>query len=71
MRHTAFCLLGVVCGYVLAAVAGHALVNRASPNTHDRSVEAAMTGAFVSGPLGAILGGVTGFLLGGRARRRD
>ena len=71
MRHTAFCLLGVVCSYVLAAVAGHALVNRASLNTHDRSVEAAMTGAFVSGPLGAILGGVTGFLLGGRARRRD
>jgi hypothetical protein len=47
MRRAAFCLLGTVCGYALAAVAG----------------------AFVSGPLGAILGVVAGFLLGGRTGR--
>ncbi|SIO60522.1 hypothetical protein SAMN05444166_6425 [Singulisphaera sp. GP187] len=69
MRRAAFCLLGTVCGYAFSAGAGYAVVNRVSPNSHDRSVEAAMTGAFVSGPVGAIVGGVAGFLLGGRIRR--
>lgn len=69
MRLAAFCLLGMVFGYTFAAVAGYALVTRVSSNTHDRSVEAAMTGAFVAGPLGAIAGGIAGFLLGRRSRR--
>lgn len=35
-------------------------------NTHDRPIEAAMTGAIVAGPLGAVVGGVALFPLGRR-----
>jgi len=66
MRRFAFSLLGTISGYVIGAVAGYWLVSRASGNSHDRPVEAAMTGAFVSGPLGAVVGGVAGILLGKR-----
>jgi len=69
MKWLAFFLLGGICGYLLGASAGYALVTRASSNTHDRPVEAAMTAAFVSGPLGAIAGGVIGLLLGARGGR--
>ena len=68
MRRFAFSLLGTICGYLLAALAGYAAVIRGSTNTHDRPIEAAMTGAFVTGPLGAILGGVAA-LLAGKSRR--
>jgi hypothetical protein len=68
MRRLAGLLLGGIGGYVLGALAGYALVSRNSPNAHDRPVEAAMVGAFVSGPLGAIVVGVAGFVLGGRRR---
>lgn len=64
MRRFAFSLLGTVGGYILGA--GYMLVTQTSSNTHDNPVEAAMTGAFVSGPFGAIVGGVTGFVLGRR-----
>ena len=44
--------LGVaVIAYALGALAGCGLVTTLSSNVHDKSVEAAMTGAFVSGPL--------------------
>ena len=66
MRRLVFSLIGTIGGYVLGAVAGYALVSRASSNAHDRPVEAAMTGAFVTGPLGAVVCGVTGFLMGRR-----
>jgi hypothetical protein len=66
MRRLVFSLIGTIGGCVLGAVVGYALVSRASSNTHDRPVEAAMTGAFVTGPLGAVVCGVTGFLLGRR-----
>lgn len=64
MRRLASCVLGTIGGYVLGAVAGYSLVSRSS-NMHDRPIEAAMTGAFVAGPLGAVVGGVAGFVLGG------
>ena len=54
-------LLCGVLGYLIGAVGGGLLVSLLSSNTHDRSVEAAMTGAFVFGPLLAIVGFVTGF----------
>jgi uncharacterized membrane protein YfcA len=54
-------LSGLV-GYLLGAIGGGLLVALLSSNTHDRSVEAAMTGAFVLGPLAAIVGFVIGFL---------
>ena len=42
-------------GYVIGLFGGLGLVLLLSSNEHDRSVEAAMTGAFVVGPLTALL----------------
>jgi F0F1-type ATP synthase membrane subunit c/vacuolar-type H+-ATPase subunit K len=42
-------------GYVVGVATGIALVSLLSPNQHDRSLEAVMTGFFVTGPLVAIL----------------
>jgi hypothetical protein len=60
-------LAGAVAGYVIGGVGGALLIHLTSSNTHDRSVEAAMTGAFVTGPLLALVGGV---LAARRARGR-
>ncbi len=57
-------LLYAIGGYLVAAVAGYFLIGQFSPNTHDRSVEAAVTGAFVIGPLGAAAAFVVGFIRG-------
>lgn len=61
-------LLWAVGGYIVGAFAGGWLVSALSSNTHDRNLEAAMTGAFVIGPMAAIFGFVIGF---GRARQRN
>jgi uncharacterized membrane protein YedE/YeeE len=56
--------LGGLCGalgYLAGAVVGGFLVSLLSSNTHDKSMEAVMTGAFVLGPLVAIVGFVFGF----------
>jgi hypothetical protein len=53
-------VLGGVVGYLLGAFGGGWLVSAFSSNTHDRSVEAAMTGAFVLGPLAGIVGACAG-----------
>ncbi len=53
-------------GYLCFAVAGYFLVGLLSSNTHDRSVEAAMTSVFVLGPLGALVAIVVGII---RSRR--
>jgi hypothetical protein len=53
-------------GYVVAAVAGQFLILQFSANAHDRAVEAAMSGAFVAGPVGAHVALVVGFVRGGR-----
>ena len=53
-------LCGVL-GYIVGGFGGGALVSLLSSNTHDRSVEAAMTGAFVLGPLVAVVAFVAGF----------
>lgn len=47
-------LLGAV-GYVIGAFGGGVLVSTFSSNQHDRSLEAAMIGAFVCGPIAAVL----------------
>jgi len=60
-------LLYAIVAYVVAALAGYLLVQQLSSNVHDRGVEAAMTGAFVVGPLGAVVGFVVGLLRGGRS----
>jgi divalent metal cation (Fe/Co/Zn/Cd) transporter len=61
-------LLGLIVGYVVAAFAGGWAIDAFSSNMHDRSVEAAMTAAFVIGPAGAVVGAVAGFVLS-RARK--
>ena len=64
MRRFFLSLLCAVAGYPLAAFAGYFLIQWLSTNTHDRSVEAAMTAAFVFGPLGAVIAFVVVFVLG-------
>jgi len=51
------CIIGAVCGGVL--------VSMFSSNTHDRSLEAAMTGAFFIGPICGILGFIAGIFWSG------
>ena len=55
-----------VLGYAVGAAGGGLVVDELSSNVHDRSVEAAMTGAFAIGPLAAVVGFVVGFARGGR-----
>ena len=66
MRRPAFGVLGAIGGYVVGAVAGYFLIEWLSSNAHDRAVEAAMTSAFVLGPLGALVGLAVGLIRGGR-----
>jgi hypothetical protein len=61
-------VLGGLLGYAIGALGGGVLVSLLSSNTHDRAVEAAMTGAFVLGPLGAVAGLLIGVLRGGASR---
>ena len=53
-------------GYVLAAGIGYLVIQQFSSNVHDRDLEAAMTGAFVVGPIGAAVAFVIGFVRNGR-----
>ena len=71
MRRIGLGLLYAAGGYVAAAVAGYVLVLGVSSNAHDRGVEAAMTGIFFVGPLGAVVGFIVGAVRGGRARPVD
>lgn len=65
MKRFVTALLHAIGGYVVGAIAGYLLVQQFSPNVHDRSVEAAMTAAFVAGPLLAAVGFVVGLVRGG------
>jgi heme A synthase len=60
LRRILIGLLWAVPAYLAGAFGGGFLLYLLSPNRHDRSLEAAMTGAFVLGPLAAIVGFVTG-----------
>ena len=66
MKRLGIALLCAVAGYLVAAFVGYFLISWFSSNMHDRSVEAAMTSAFVLGPLGAVLAFVVGFIRGGQ-----
>ena len=69
MKRLGIGLLCAIGGYVVAALAGYFLISWLSSNTHDRSVEAAMTSAFVLGPLGAVVAFLVGFLRAGAKRQ--
>jgi hypothetical protein len=58
-------VLFLVIGYVVGVGAGIGLVHLLSGNRHDKSMEAAMTGFFVAGPIVALLsaGGMLAFRL--------
>jgi hypothetical protein len=55
LRILAISLIALVIGYGIGLLAGLLIIGAVSSNTHDRSVEAAMTAAFVTGPLVAVL----------------
>lgn len=55
-------IAGVLAGYAAGAAIGALLVFLLSHNTHDKSLEAVMTAAFVTGPIGAIAGLVAALL---------
>jgi hypothetical protein len=48
-------VLAAIGGYLVGLFGGMLLIETLSSNQHDKSVEAAMTGAFVSGPLMAVV----------------
>ena len=50
-----FAILALVIGYGIGLFGGMWLVNTFSNNPRDRELEAAMTGAFVIGPIVAIV----------------
>ena len=51
-----------IAGYVAGGGLGYLLVMGLSQNQHDIDVEAAMTGAFVVGPLVGLVGAIVGFV---------
>jgi hypothetical protein len=67
LRRVGFGILWGVAGYLGGAFGGGWLVTQLSSNTFDRDMEAAMTGAFVIGPLVGILAFVIGAWRAGRA----
>ena len=54
MKTFALGVLVALGGYIIGMLGGMFLIEAFSSNRHDRSVEAAMTGAFVVGPLMAV-----------------
>ncbi len=66
MRRLVIGLLCAAGGYLLGAFVGYGLITWLSSNAHDRSVEAAMTGAFVCGPIGGLIAFFAAFVFGRR-----
>jgi hypothetical protein len=62
LRSLAFGFAWALAGYLIGAFGGGWLVTKLSSNVHDRSTEAAMTGAFVYGPVLALIAFIAGFL---------
>lgn len=57
-------LIGLVVGYGVGVLLGAAAVTLFSANTHDKSMELAMTSALITGPIGALIGLVVGLVRG-------
>jgi hypothetical protein len=69
MKRFGIALVYAIGGYVVAAFASYFLIGEFSANTHDRSVEAAMTSVFAWGPLGAVVAFIVGFVRHGAPGR--
>lgn len=54
MKTFGLAVLAAIGGYLIGLFCGMFLIEAFSSNRHDQSVEAAMTGAFVIGPLMAV-----------------
>ncbi|MFN7984216.1 MAG: hypothetical protein U0Q11_20405 [Vicinamibacterales bacterium] len=65
MRRVLRGLAWAIPGYLVGAFGGGALISALSSNTFDGSVEAAMTGAFVTGPLLAVVAFAVGAIRAG------
>ena len=66
MRRIGFGILWGFVGYLCGAFGGGLLVAQATSNSFDPDVEAAMTGAFVIGPLVGIVAFIIGAVRAGR-----
>ncbi len=51
MKTLGLAVLAAIGGYIIGLFGGMILIETFSSNVHDKSIEAAMTGAFVIGPL--------------------
>ena len=60
-------VLAALGGYTIGMLSGMFLIEAVSSNRHDRSMEAAMTGAFVVGPVMAVVAVIVVLVI--RARR--
>ena len=56
MRTVTSVVVGLAVGYVCGAALGYVATQVFSGNVHDKELEAVMTSAFATGPLGAALG---------------
>lgn len=55
LKVAVFAVLAAAVGYLAGLLAGVVLVHAFSSNSHDKAVEAAVTGALVVGPACAVL----------------
>ncbi|MCC6140817.1 MAG: hypothetical protein IT389_09420 [Nitrospira sp.] len=55
MKTVGIALLAAILGYIVGLFGTMAAIEIFSSNTHDKSMEAAMAGAFVGGPLIAVI----------------
>ena len=67
-RRIAMALAWGAAGYLAGAFGGGYAISVLSSNSHDGSVESAMTGAFVTGPLVALVAAIVGFARTGSRR---
>lgn len=68
MKTFGLSVLAAIGGYVLGFLGGMLAIETFSTNTHDKSMEAAMTGAFVVGPLMAVVAVIVTLVLRSRPR---
>ena len=69
MKTFGLAVLGGIGGYLIGLFSGMLLIENLSNNHHDRSVEAAMSGAFLIGPMMAATAVIIVLLLRSRRTR--